>query len=137
MSAVTLLRMPCLTRAEANHANARCANREALSLLGGGLRLEVWTAADGYVSELAQVSVRWGDEALAVTCSAELIRELLWSLDRSLVPDNLPPDLAGLLIEAALASLVEAWERASGRDVAILRLERDIPGGRVTGWICS
>ena len=85
-----------------------------------------------------RVSLRWGDERLTLACPAQLLREVLRSLndaapDGGLTPETVPPDLAGLLIEAALTPMIEAWERASGRSVAVLGLERDGPENSLGG----
>lgn len=65
-----------------------------------------------------------------VACPADLVREVLLSLDPELDVDALPPDLAALLIEAALTPMIEVWERACGAGVALLGVERaDAPVG--------
>ena len=136
---ISRLQLPRLTRAEATFARARYAHRAALALPGGQFHLALGTQdARGRDPEPVRVSLRWGDETLTLACPAELLREVLrslddGSLDRGLTPETVPPDLAGLLVEAALTPMIEAWEQASGRSVAVLGLERDGPETSLDG----
>ena len=126
MSADRPLTLPRLDRRAAEWARVRHAPRAALDLLAGPLRLALREPdGRGCGPEPVRVALRWGDEALAMRCPAALVRDVLQSLDPGLAPAALPAGLAGLLLEAAMTPAIEAWERAVGREVAVLGMEAD------------
>jgi type III secretion protein Q len=122
-----VLALPSVTRAEAKASRLRCAPRAALKLLAGPLRLSLDDKGTSeYGPERMCTSFRWGKDLLELRCPATLIHEILQSLEPELQFASLPPPLAGLLLDAALLALVMAFERSSGREVAILSMEKDL-----------
>lgn len=121
------LALPSVTRAEAKASRLRCAPRAALKLMAGPLRLSLDDKGiSEYGPDRIRTSFRWGKDLLELRCPASLIQEILQSLEPGLQFASLPPALAGLLLDAALLSLIMAFERFSGREAAILSMDRDL-----------
>jgi len=72
--------------------------------------------------QLMQVVLKWGEHGLTLACPPELIGRLLADLDPDLSVAALPPDLLGLLIEAALHSIVTDLEQRSGQSIEIVAI---------------
>ncbi len=127
------LTLPRLSRAEAVASRGRHRPRAVLTVLNGPLELSLTAvAARTPGPDDVRVDVSWGEDHLALHCPEGLPVQVL----RALAPDlhrDLPPDLAGLLLETALLPILTAWEEAGGRRVGIEGLERDAaptsPGG--------
>ncbi len=120
------LPMPALTRREATDARLRHAHRAALGL-GPSLQFRLCEPDGGACGpEPVRIALRWGEHDIALRCPAELVRDALLALDPELAPlAALPPDLAGLLLEAAGADIIQQWERASGQSVAVREVMHD------------
>ncbi len=118
--------MPSLTRREAAQSRSRHAPRGPLAL--GPARQLRLAEADGQPCgpDPVRITLLWGCETLSLRCPAELAHGALQAMDAKLASlDALPPDLAGLLLEAATLDLVTEWERASGRSVTVMAVRRD------------
>ncbi|WP_131115261.1 type III secretion system cytoplasmic ring protein SctQ [Lichenihabitans psoromatis] len=125
--------LPTISRAEALASRKRFAPRSAVTL-AGLLKLSIDRAPTGDCGpDQMRVGVSWGTDRLEVRCPSALPQQILRALDPAIESDALPSDLAGLLLEAALLPTMSVWERAAGRDVAILGAEREgsapPPGG--------
>ncbi len=117
--------LPRLSRAEADASRVRHAPRAVLTLLNGPLRL--WLDGEGpgqFGPALVRVVFHWGESRLHLLCPEGLPAQILRALDADLDLASLPPDLAGLLLEAALLPAITAWEQTSGRGVAIAEIDR-------------
>lgn len=121
------LALPRLSRSAAAAARLRAAPRAPLRLLGGPLQLCLAddTAPAPWGTGHVCVSVRWGQDRLEVRCPESLPERILKTLGPDLDVAAVPPDLGGLLLDAGLLTALMAFERASGREVAILAMERD------------
>jgi type III secretion protein Q len=118
--------LPRLSRAEAAAARARSAPRAALTVLMGPFRLFLDDGGTGdFGPDQVRVSFLWGADRLELRCPAALPQEILRVLEPGLDTASLPSDLAGLLLEGALLPALMGWERASGRDVVVLSMEKD------------
>lgn len=119
------LTLPRLSRADAESSRRRHRHRAVLPLLNGPLELSLTAvAARTPAPDDVRVVVSWGEDRFVLHCPEGLPAQIL----RALAPDlgrDLPPDLAGLLLETALLPIIAAWEQASGRSVGVQGLERD------------
>ena len=66
---------------------------------------------------LSRLDLLWGDHPLRLWCPRGVVAEVLDLLSPGIQPDSLPPDLAALMLEAALLPAVRAAEEATGRDI--------------------
>lgn len=122
----TPLRLPAVSRAEAAASCARHAPRAVVTVLEGPLRLVLTgPAAGAAMPEGVRVSLSWGADQLVLRCPGGLPVQILGALDPGLAIADLPPDLAGLLLEAALLPALASWEQAGGRPIAIERMDPD------------
>lgn len=135
MTTIASLKLPALTRLEAEAARRDHVNRDLLSL-GSGLQLRLCEAGahHRYGPKPVRIVLSWGEAVLALHCPMELAHDLVQGLDPGLEAlETLPPDLAGLLLEAASANLIEVWEHCCGRDIAVAEaactLDPPTPGG--------
>ncbi len=122
------LSLPRMSRAEALTSRQRYAPRAVLDLLSGPLKLRLTDdgrgpSAPGYVC----VCILWGKDQLDIRCSERLASQILRALEPELDVAALPPDLAAVLLEAALLPAITAWEQASGREVVISSMTQDTP----------
>lgn len=118
--------LPRLSRAEATASRVCCAPRAELTVLAGPLKLILDESGTGeFGPDQVRISIGWGTDRLDLKCPAGLPFHVLRALDCGLDTTSLPPDLAGILLEAALLPAMTIWEQATGRDVVILTMERD------------
>lgn len=117
-----------MSRLEAAALRARAVPRVALSaeggaLGGGALRLWLDRKAPPPGEDQCRLSLTWGADRLVLYCPADLPAAALRGTDPALNTDALPPDVAALLLEAALLPIVTRLEQATGRAIALTRLE--------------
>jgi type III secretion protein Q len=129
MAVVVPLRMPKLSRLEAEQRNAIAAWRSPLRIPNyEGLTLErVRPAdvqnvnapeADSFVAEVA-----YGNDTLRMTLSRALASNLLAALEAGVMLDPFPPsDLAALLLEIVVLPFLEKLERNTGRSLRLTAL---------------
>jgi len=97
-----------------------------LTVLAGPLKLILDESGTGeFGPDQVRILIGWGTDRLDLKCPAGLPFHILRALDSGLDTASLPPDLAGVLLEAALLPAMTSWEQATGRDVVILTMERD------------
>ncbi len=120
------LGLASLTRPEAADACLRNAPRLPLDV-GPSLQLRLCEPhVVAFGPDPVRIALRWGEHEISVRCPAELVRDTLRALEPSLAPfEALPPDLAGLLLEAAGLDAIRMWEQASGRAVAVMAATPD------------
>ena len=126
------LTLPAVSRAEAAASRARHAPRVGVTVLDGPLRIVLTGPRPGVpVPDAVRVSLSWGADKLVLRCPEGLPVQILRALSPDLAIADLPPDLAGLLLEAALLPALVSWEQAGGRPIAIERMDPDpAPPGR-------
>jgi len=127
VSAPQALRLTALTRQQATEARFRHAHRSTLGI-GPSLRLQLCEPdGAGCGPDPVRIALRWGEEDVALHCPAEIARDALPALDAELAPlAELPPDLAGLLLEAAATEFIKRWEMACGRSIAVIEAARAV-----------
>ncbi|WP_407158265.1 FliM/FliN family flagellar motor switch protein [Bradyrhizobium sp. STM 3557] len=119
---------PEYSRVEAAARRARSVPRRALKfdevLLGGKpSQLSVDERQRDQTGDQACMALTWGVDRLELRCPESLPRDVLAALDPSLEIEVMSPDLAALLLEAALLPRIRSLELATGRDITIGRLK--------------
>lgn len=131
---VVPLKLPVVSRADAAGSLARHAPRAPVTVLDGPLRIVLaGPSALAPVPGNMRVSLSWGQDRLALRCPEGLPHQILRALGPELAILDLPPALAGLLLEAALLPALAPWEQTSGRPIAIERMDPDLAPGRPEG----
>jgi type III secretion protein Q len=122
---VNRLVLPRLSRVEAAAARVRSACRGSLTFEGlpfanGPLRLSIDNVGlTEFGPEESCLTLTWGRDRLQLRCPMGLLRQILGALDPALEVEGMPPDLATLLLEAAMLPIITRCERLTGRDVSI------------------
>ena len=129
---ITRLALPAHSRAGADRSNRIAGWRSPLPLPGNEAfvlqRLQRSDSGPEHAAKRLSVALTIGSDRLIATMPRRLVLDLLRSLDADLRLDPMPPpDLAALLLEAALLPLAEIVERSGGRDVALQAVAASLP----------
>jgi type III secretion protein Q len=128
-----------LSRVEASTSRVRNAPRTALTLEGASfagrqLRLSI---DDSRSVDLGPngtcISLAWGMDRLRLLCPASLPEQILGMLDPTLETEAMPPNLAALLLEAAMLPIISTCEGVTGREISITDLNAPSPGAVAEG----